>query len=69
MPAWRASSTSRVALFGDRTTMPDPWDITQFWPTDRALSARDAVILDAAPIFHGYLVDTSTWFYPRAGGH
>ena len=51
-----------VALFGDRTTLPNPWDITQFWPTDRALSAGDAVILDASPIFHGYLVDTSTSF-------
>jgi Xaa-Pro aminopeptidase len=60
-----------VALFGDRTTLPDPWDITQFWPTSRALSAGDAVILDAAPIFHGYLVDTSTSFChaPAAAEH
>jgi Xaa-Pro aminopeptidase len=49
-----------VALFGDRTTLPDPWDTLQFWPSDRVLEPGDAVVLDASPIFDGYLVDTST---------
>ncbi len=49
-----------VALFGARTTLPDPWDIDQFWPSQRRLELGDAVIVDASPIFDGYLVDTST---------
>lgn len=48
-----------VALFGDRTTLPDPWTTESFWPTDRALAPGDAVVLDASPIFDGYVVDTS----------
>lgn len=48
-----------VALFGERTTLPDPWATESFWPTDRALRAGDAVVLDASPIFEGYVVDTS----------
>jgi methionine aminopeptidase len=48
-----------VALFGERTTLPDPWATESFWPTDRALHAGDAVVLDASPIFEGYVVDTS----------
>ena len=49
-----------VVLFGDRTALPDPWDILQFWPTERELAPGDAVILDASPIFDGLLVDTSS---------
>lgn len=49
-----------VVLFGDRTTLPDPWEIGEFWPTDRRLGSGDSVILDASPIFDGVLVDTST---------
>lgn len=48
-----------VALFGERTTLPDPWVTESFWPTDRELGAADAVVLDASPIFDGYVVDTS----------
>lgn len=48
-----------VALFGERTTLPDPWAVESFWPTDRVLQAGDAVVLDASPIFEGYVVDTS----------
>lgn len=48
-----------VVLFGDRTTLPDPWTVLSFWPTDRALRPGDAIIVDASPIFGDYLVDTS----------
>ncbi len=48
-----------VALFGDRTTLPDPWTTESFWPTDRVLEPGDPVVLDASPIFDGYVVDTS----------
>lgn len=65
MRAYRSAGASSffhlpVALFGDRTTLPDSWDTQHFWPTDRALGPGDAVIVDASPIFDGYLVDTST---------
>jgi Xaa-Pro aminopeptidase len=48
-----------VALFGDRTAYPGDFGQLGALPTDRALTPGDAVILDAAPIFHGYTVDTS----------
>lgn len=51
-----------VVLFGERTTLPDPWDIGSFYPQGRALEAGDAVILDASPVFDGVLVDTSSSF-------
>ena len=51
-----------VALFGARTTLPDPWVTESFWPTDRVLEAGDAVVMDASPIFDGYVVDTSVSF-------
>ncbi len=64
MKAFRREGADRyfhlpVALFGDRTTLPDPWTTEAFWPTDRVLGDGDAVILDASAIFDGYVVDTS----------
>jgi peptidase M24-like protein len=54
-----------VALFGARTALPGAWRNKNFWPTKTRLAEGDAVILDASPIFDGYLVDTS--FSTRAG--
>jgi Metallopeptidase family M24 len=48
-----------VALFGARTSLPGKWRNGNFWPTRTRLAEGDAVILDASPIFDGYLVDTS----------
>lgn len=48
-----------VALFGARTALPGRWRNGHFWPTKTRLADGDAVILDASPIFDGYLVDTS----------
>jgi hypothetical protein len=48
-----------VALFGARTALPGKWRNGNFWPTKTRLAEGDAVILDASPIFDGYLVDTS----------
>jgi Metallopeptidase family M24 len=48
-----------VALFGARTALPGRWRNGNFWPTKTRLAEGDAVILDASPIFDGYLVDTS----------
>lgn len=67
MKAYRREGADRffhlpVALFGDRTTLPEPWTTESFWPTDRVLHAGDAVVLDASPIFGGYVVDTSMSF-------
>jgi hypothetical protein len=64
MKAYRREGTDRffhlpVALFGDRTALPEPWSIESFWPTDRALQPGDHFVLDASPIFEGYVVDTS----------
>jgi hypothetical protein len=67
MKAYRREGADRlfhlpVALFGDRTALPElsePWTLQSFFPTDRALAAGDVVILDASPIFDGYVVDTS----------
>ena len=55
-----------VALFGDRTAYPGDFGALGALPTDRALQPGDAVILDAAPIFDGYTVDTS--YSMRFGG-
>lgn len=49
-----------VALFGERTTLPDPWTIEAFWPTTRQLQPGEPFILDASPVLDGFLVDTST---------
>ena len=68
MKAYRREGAERyfhlpVALFGDRTALPDdPWKTESFFPTDRVLAEGDAVIFDAAPMFDGYLVDTSVSF-------
>jgi hypothetical protein len=51
-----------VALFGERTALPGEWPIGKFFPKSRALEPGDSVILDAAPLFGGYLVDTSYSF-------
>ncbi|MGI8754500.1 MAG: M24 family metallopeptidase, partial [Acidimicrobiales bacterium] len=64
MKAYRSEGADRffhlpVALFGPRTTLPDPWDTPAFWPTDRVAEVGDAVILDASPILDGYVVDTA----------
>ena len=48
-----------VALFGDRTAYPGDFGQLGALATDRVLKPGDAVILDAAPIFDGYTVDTS----------
>lgn len=48
-----------VALFGARTALPGRWRLRDFWPTRNRLKQGDAIILDASPIFEGYLVDTS----------
>ena len=51
-----------VVLFGERTALPGAWPIGKFFPRDRALAANDSVILDAAPLIDGFLVDTSYSF-------
>jgi Xaa-Pro aminopeptidase len=64
MRAFRREGADRffhlpVALFGERTTLPDPWSTSLFWPTPRPLAQGDSVILDASPTFEGFVVDTS----------
>jgi Xaa-Pro aminopeptidase len=64
MRAFRREGADRffhlpVALFGERTALPDPWSTASFWPTTRALAVGDPVILDASPTFEGFVVDTS----------
>lgn len=55
-----------VVLFGERTALPDDgstkWKTGNFFPKSRPLELGDSVILDAAPLFNGYLVDTSYSF-------
>jgi hypothetical protein len=51
-----------VVLFGDRTALPGNWSVGNFFPKPRALELNHSVILDAAPLFGGYLVDTSYSF-------
>ncbi len=51
-----------VALFGERTALPGNWPVGKFFPKSKALEPGDSVILDAAPLFKGYLVDTSYSF-------
>jgi len=48
-----------VALFGERTSYPGDFGPFEALATDGVLSESDTVILDAAPIFDGYTVDTS----------
>jgi Xaa-Pro aminopeptidase len=64
MRAYRREGADRffhlpVALFGERTALPDPWSTASFWPTTRTLERGDSVILDASPTFEGFVVDTS----------
>lgn len=51
-----------VVLFGERTALPGDWRVSNFFPKSRALQNGDSVIMDAAPLFSGYLVDTSYSF-------
>lgn len=51
-----------VVLFGERTTLPGEWAIGNFFPKAKSLEPGDSVILDAAPLFSGHLVDTSYSF-------
>ena len=48
-----------VALFGTRTAYPGAFGQLEALPTDQKLERGMPVILDAAPIYHGYTVDTS----------
>lgn len=48
-----------VALFGERTALPGDWKIGKFYPKDKALRRGDSVILDAAPLFGAFMIDTS----------
>lgn len=48
-----------VALFGTRTAYPGEFGQFEALPTDQRLARGMPVILDAAPIYHGYTVDTS----------
>lgn len=54
-----------VALFGERTTYPGDFGELGALPTDRVLEDGDALIVDAAPIFDGYMMDCS-YAVPRA---
>jgi Xaa-Pro aminopeptidase len=48
-----------VALFGARTAYPGDFGQLEALSTDRKLEPGMAVILDAAPVYRGYTVDTS----------
>lgn len=48
-----------VALFGGRTAYPGKFGQLEALPTARQLQDGDAVILDAAPVFDGYMTDVS----------
>lgn len=51
-----------VVLFGDRTALQGEWPVNKFFPRNRKLEAGASVILDAAAIIGGFLVDTSYSF-------
>ena len=51
-----------VTLFGERTALPGQWSVGKFYPKKKMLSPGDSVILDASPIYDGFLVDTSYSF-------
>jgi hypothetical protein len=51
-----------VVLFGERTALPGKWPVGKFFPKANRLQDGDSVILDAAPLFDGFLVDTSFSF-------
>lgn len=48
-----------VALFGERTAYPGKFGQLEALATDKTLKKGMPVILDAAPIYNGYVVDTS----------
>jgi len=48
-----------VVMFGDRTAYPGDFGQLEALATDRALEEGMPVILDAAPIYEGHIVDTS----------
>jgi len=48
-----------VALFGERTAYPGDFGQLGALPTDQRLERGMPVVLDAAPIYQGYTVDTS----------
>ncbi len=52
-----------VALFGDRTAYPGDFGALEALATDQKLEKDMPVILDAAPIYKGYVVDTSLAFH------
>jgi len=51
-----------VVLFGERTALPGNFPVEKFFPKKKKLEAGESVILDASPIYDGYLVDTSFSF-------
>ena len=51
-----------VALFGTRTAYPGEFGKFEALATERVLLPGETVILDAAPIYDGYTVDTSYAF-------
>jgi hypothetical protein len=51
-----------VVLFGERAALPGNWTVGNFYPKKKTLEEGDSVILDAAPISEGFLVDTSYSF-------
>jgi Xaa-Pro aminopeptidase len=55
-----------VALFGERSAYPGEFGALEALPTDRPLADGDMVILDAAPILEGHLIDCSL-AVPRSG--
>ncbi|HEY2774533.1 MAG TPA: M24 family metallopeptidase [Candidatus Binatia bacterium] len=55
-----------VALFGERTTYPGDFGELGALPTDRVLREDDALIVDAAPLLDGFMIDCSL-AVPRPG--
>jgi len=51
-----------VVLFGERTALPGNFTVGKFFPKSRSLKKGDSVIMDSAPLFKGYMVDTSYSF-------
>lgn len=51
-----------VALFGARAALPGDWPVGNFYPKKVVLKEGDSVILDASPLFGGFMVDTSYSF-------
>ncbi len=51
-----------VALFGDRTALPEPWDLVSFAPTRTRLTPGTPAIFDVSAVMDSFLVDTSFSF-------